>query len=342
MNPLPLSAALHRYVVPWLQLDWPLDWGRLFDASQPLVLEIGFGNGAFLLEQARAHPEYNYVGIERAWRSVHRLIKRLKQTPVANVRVLEGDAPWQLQRLFPPNALFEVFINFSDPWPKEHHHPRRLVQDHFVRLLGERLLPNGQVTIATDHTEYAAWICNVLQRQSILQPRYEPPFVHHLPNRRPTKYEAKALEQGRTIHYFVWHKAQTVEDPFVQIEKVDSMPNVTLQGFAAIEELLATLTPQTWQENHRNVETLIKLDEIFSALDHAGGLIKVLVREGNLSQQIGISIYVQPEGTVLIKPSSFGYPRPTWGVKRAVWHIANVLLNGHEQLSVASSTVGRF
>ena len=110
----------------------------------------------------------------------------------------------------------------------------------------------------------------------------------------------------------------------------------------SLDELFARLTPRTWRENHHGVETLIKLDETFGSINHDGGLIKVLVKEGNLSQLIGISIYTQAESKVLIKPSSVGYPRPTWGVKRAVWHIASTLLEHHAKLNVVSSTVGHF
>src|ERR1700752_522644 len=77
MHARPLSEVLHHYVVPWLQADWPLDWPLLVGRTAPLVVEIGFGNGLFLLGQAEHRPEVNLIGIELSWRWVQHLAKRL-------------------------------------------------------------------------------------------------------------------------------------------------------------------------------------------------------------------------------------------------------------------------
>lgn len=72
---MPLSEAIHRYTVSWLQLDWPVDWTQVFGRSGDLVLEVGFGNGGFLTDLVHAHPERCFAGIERAWGSISRLFK---------------------------------------------------------------------------------------------------------------------------------------------------------------------------------------------------------------------------------------------------------------------------
>lgn len=335
-----LSQAIHRYLLPWAQHDWPLDWDQLFLKSQPLVLEIGFGNGAFLLDQASKNPDKNHIGIERSWGSIQRLVKRLHQANLDNALVLDGDAVWQMAHLFAPESLSEVFINFSDPWPKERHHPRRLIQPEFVQRLSECMKLNAIVTIATDHQDYAMWIQDVLANQTILESVHETPAVHHIEGRTPTKYEQKALAQGALIHYFVWQKTTVTPSARAHTEKVTEMPNILLQGEVSSAELLDVLQHQSWVEQRQGVDIIIKVENVYQAVADQNGMLELLVKEGSFSQQIGVLVGIENDGKVLLKPASLGYPRPTWGVKRAIWHLANTLIQHHPQLQVASSTVG--
>ena len=240
MMSLPLSEEIQKYTVPWLQMDWPIDWQQIFDRSGDLVLEIGFGNGHFLSDMAASRPDACFVGIERAWGSMRRLFKRLNALKLNHVRAIEGDAAFLLQHVFAPQSLSEIWINFSDPWPKERHHNRRLIQNAFVKILAERLKPGGAVTIATDHADYAAWITDVLSRQSHLQSIYNTPSVHKLPGRTPTKYEQKAIDVGVPIHYFVWRQKSELSVE-TRIQKVGNMPNIVLEGAYQREDILTLI-----------------------------------------------------------------------------------------------------
>ena len=71
-----LSRSLERYVVPWTRRNWPLTWAEEFGREAPLGVELGFGNGAFLVEQARRYTEMNWLGVEMSWVSVQRLLRR--------------------------------------------------------------------------------------------------------------------------------------------------------------------------------------------------------------------------------------------------------------------------
>ncbi len=340
----PLSETIQKYTVPWLQGDWPVDWPQVFGQAGDLVLEIGFGNGRFLADMAAARSKVCFVGIERAWGSIRRLLKRIDARELKNVRALEGDAAFLLRHLFAPQSLSEVWINFSDPWPKERHHNRRLIRDAFAAVLGERLKVGGEVTIATDHADYAAWIADVLARQSLLQSVYETPFVHELPGRVPTKYEQRAIDAGLPIHYFAWRRdvALSVE---TRIQKVGDMPNVILEGEykrGDIQSLVARMAGRVWRETHRDIWAVIKVLESYRQLDDGHGLIAVMVREGELAQYFGISIVFRRRDQLLIKLSSIGQPRPTWGVKLAVMKVADVILEAQPSLRVASRTVGNW
>ena len=342
MMSLPLSEEIQKYTVPWLQLDWPIDWPQIFDQPGDLVLEIGFGNGHFLSDMATARPDACFVGIERAWGSMRRLFKRLNALKLNHVRAIEGDAAFLLQHVFAPQSLSEIWINFSDPWPKERHHNRRLIQDAFIKILAERLKPDGEVTIATDHSDYATWITDILTRQSHLQSIYETPSVHQLPGRTPTKYEQKAIDVGVPIHYFVWRRKS---EPSVEtlIQKVGKMPNIVLEGAYQREDILTLIehaTDQVWREIHRNTQVVIKMTDIYCQLPDNHGLISVMVREGELAQYFGISLLFRKNNQLLIKLAPMGQPRPTWGVKKAVQKVADLILETHPNLWLASSTVG--
>lgn len=342
MMSLPLSEEIQKYTVPWLQLDWPIDWSQIFDRPGDLVLEIGFGNGHFLSDMATARPDACFVGIERAWGSMRRLFRRLNALKLNHVRAIEGDAAFLLQHVFAPQSLSEIWINFSDPWPKERHHNRRLIQDTFVKILAERLKPDGGVTIVTDHADYATWITDILTRQSDLQSIYATPSVHQLPGRTPTKYEQKAIDAGVPIHYFVWRQKSELSVE-TRIQKVGNMPNIVLEGAYQREDILTLIeqaTDQVWRENHRNTQVVIKMTDIYCQLPDNHGLISVLVREGELAQYFGISLLFRKNDQLLVKLAPMGQPRPTWGVKKAVQKVADLILETHPNLWLASSTVG--
>ena len=339
MNTPTLSQALARYLIPWPQLDWPLDWSAIFPQAGSLALEIGFGNGAYLLNLAHENPACNHVGIERSWGSIQRLVRGAQKRALQNVGALEGDAAWQLEHLFAPESAHSICINFPDPWHKVRHRGRRLIQPEFVRLLTTRLTVGGQLSVVTDVADYARWIERVLGGQTALRSQFSTAAVQQLPGRFRTKYEGKALEQGQPIHYFVWRKAQATPLESPQAEKVEQMPNVRMIGQAPLEALLPGLTPQCWRQVHQGVELVIKLESAFQGVNPHEGLLCVWVKEGAFTQSLAIQLIVH-DGGLLLKPAAIGYPRPTFGVKRALQLIARSLLERNPHLQVASSTVG--
>jgi tRNA (guanine-N7-)-methyltransferase len=335
----PLSDVLHHYVVPWLQAEWPLNWQARIGRMAPLVVEIGFGNGLFLMRQAERDPDVNLVGIELSWGWVQHLARRLDEAGLTHVRLIHGDAQVALQHLFGPNSISEFFINFPDPWPKQRHHSRRLIQSGLVELLHARLAASGQVTIATDHPDYATWIADTLERQTALQPRFSTTAVRELPGRTPTKYEQRARGANLPIFYFVWHK------PFgsphkASMQRGDAMPHVVLQGPSDIEKALKTCTSRTWHDSQQGVEVSTTLIRAYSELTDDSWLVELVVKEGKLCQQIGVTLVPRSQEQVLLKLSAMGFPRPTWGVQRAVWHVAQMLQERNPQLRTLWMSMG--
>jgi tRNA (guanine-N7-)-methyltransferase len=339
MHARPLSDVLHRYVVPWLQLDWPLDWQALFERSAPLVAEIGFGNGLFLIEQAERNPDANVVGIELSWGWVQHLARRLDDAGVAHVRLVHGEAQVALQHLFEPSSIREIFINFPDPWPKKRHHARRLIHTGLVELLHDRLATGGQVTIATDHPGYAAWIAAILESQAALRPCFSTTTVHELADRTPTKYERKALGAKLPVFYFVWHKPFG-PSPAVSVQRRRAMPHVVLQGPHNLDETLGACVPRTWSDTLHGVEVSITLIRAYREVTADSWLVELVVKEGKLCQRIGVALIPRSQAQVLLKLSAMGFPRPTWGVQRAVWRVSEVLQEHNPQLRLMWMSMG--
>ena len=329
----PLSELLHQYVIHWLQADWPLDWEEIFERAAPLVVEIGFGNGLFLMEQAERNPDTNVVGVELSWGRVQRLATCLDRAGLTHVRLIHGAAEVVLQSLVASQSVRECFINFPDPWPKKRHHPRRLLQTGFVEILQERLCIGGQVTIATDHPDYAAWIAAILESQAALQPRFSTTAVHELPGRLPTKYEQKARGADLPVFYFVWHKP-IGPSPTASAQRKRTMPHMVLQGPHNLDHTLASCVPKTWNETHQGVEVATTLIRAYREVSAESWMVELVVKEGKLCQQIGVVLMPRSQAQILLKLSAMGFPRPTFGVQRAVWHISKMIQEDNPQLSV--------
>jgi tRNA (guanine-N7-)-methyltransferase len=339
MGPSPLSDVLQRYVIEWLQADWPLNWASLFGRDAPLVVEIGFGNGLFLIQQAERYTDVNLLGIELSWGWVHHLARRLDEAGLSHVRLIHGEAQVALHHLVTANTIGEIFINFPDPWPKKRHHSRRLIQPGSMELFSDRLAPGGQVTIATDHPDYAAWIAAILERQTVLQPRFPTTAVPKLPGRLPTKYEQRARGANLAISYFVWHKPFG-SPPSASVPRREAMPHVVLEGLHDVEKTLSTCASRTWRDLHQGIEVSTTFSRAYRELTHESWLVELVVKEGKLCQQIGLVLVPRSQGQVLLKLSAMGFPRPTWGVQRAVWHVTRMLQEHNPQLHVLWMSLG--
>ncbi len=135
----------------------PLRLENLFPASkdsQPAELEIGCGDGGFLLEWATRHPEKNFLGVERLLGRIRKLDKKGSRANLTNLRLLRFEARYLLQYLLPAAAFEAVHIYFPDPWPKDKHARHRLIDEKFPELVRRILAPNGSVHLRTDDPEY--------------------------------------------------------------------------------------------------------------------------------------------------------------------------------------------
>ncbi len=137
------------------ELIWRLDDRPALD-HRPVWLEIGFGGGEHLAEQAARHPDVLLIGAEPFQNGVASAVRHIDERALTNVRLHAGDAR-ELMEALPEDVVNRVFILFPDPWPKARHHKRRLMTQPFVAELARVLRPGGVLRFVTDWRDYAAW-----------------------------------------------------------------------------------------------------------------------------------------------------------------------------------------
>ncbi|MAO89199.1 MAG: tRNA (guanosine(46)-N7)-methyltransferase TrmB [Dehalococcoidia bacterium] len=135
------------------------DLKACFDSDQHnLVIEIGFGDGAALIESALKYPDKNFIGIEVYDSGLGQCLNAINQHKIKNIRLIYGDAVEVLKQFITKKSVEKINILFPDPWPKKRHHKRRLINKRFLALLSKSLINKGIVNISTDWEDYAQQI----------------------------------------------------------------------------------------------------------------------------------------------------------------------------------------
>lgn len=127
-------------------------WADVFGNANPIYIEVGMGKGRFLTELALSHPERNYIGVERYSSVLYRALQKREALaePLLNLFYLCIDAA-QLPDFFAPGEVAGLYLNFSDPWPKDRHAKRRLTSREFLARYEQLLPPGGTVEFKTDN-----------------------------------------------------------------------------------------------------------------------------------------------------------------------------------------------
>lgn len=176
-----------------------LDPRTLFPGAPGRIwLEIGFGGGEHLAEQARAHPGIGLIGCEVFLNGIATLLTKVSSLELENVRIYPEDARDLLDAL-PEASLERVFLLFPDPWPKRRHADRRFIQPSSLDLLARLMKPGAEFRVASDDPGYIAWALAHLVRHPAFAWTAEGPgdWRARTADWPPTRYETKALRAGR-------------------------------------------------------------------------------------------------------------------------------------------------
>lgn len=125
-------------------------WQSVFSREQPLHIEIGMGKGQFLTQLARQNPDINYLGIEKYTSVLLRAIQKQEEDPLPNLRFLCFNAE-HITDIFAPGETKRIYLNFSDPWPKDRHARRRLTSAEYLKRYHRILSSHGQLEFKTDN-----------------------------------------------------------------------------------------------------------------------------------------------------------------------------------------------
>ena len=179
--------------------DKLLDYKKLFGSDKPVVIEIGFGMGDTMQQVAIRRPEYNYIGIDVFLQGFVKLLKRIGDDDMDNVRITRFDAVEVLEHMIPDGSIEGFHIFFPDPWPKKRHHKRRLMQLPFIHLLATKLRQGGYIYMVTDWEEYAEEVVETAKGEPLLYNPFEG-FAPPVAWRPITKFERKGMEKEYTIN----------------------------------------------------------------------------------------------------------------------------------------------
>lgn len=191
-------------------IEGRLNFNDIFGRKGPVELEIGSGKGTFLLAEAQAFPEKNFLGIEWANKYYKYAVDRLGRWSIPNVRLVRTDAAVFLRDHVPDGSIQRFHMYFPDPWPKKKHHKRRFFCDENLIEILRILEPNGIINIATDHADYFEQMTDVAEKGVARGLVEKVPFIRAAGaiegEFAGTNYERKYKTEGRVTNTMALRK----------------------------------------------------------------------------------------------------------------------------------------
>jgi tRNA (guanine-N7-)-methyltransferase len=320
------GREMRRSFFSWRREPFPVDWVTVFGSSGPLHLEVGFGDGRYLVTQAEARPTARFIGFEISGVSLYRAARRVRRLSLGNIRLLKVGAQFGVRHLFAPGELSSITVNFPDPWPKERHRTKRLLRSSFLQLAASRLGPRGKIKLATDHRGYlvgavqdarATGLFNVVAREppeKVLQ----------------TKYALKWKALGKAIYYREFECHSAVEGgSYLPLERATIMPHAILKG--KLDDV-----SQFEKKVLQYADGHVIIHEVARTI---GGcpvrwIFRVTVNDPELLQQLLVVAQPRSGQELIVRLEPFGDPVVTATVRGAVHAVTEWLLQALPELEV--------
>ncbi len=315
-----------------IRLPWPTNWAELFGSERRLILEIGFGYGAFLLHLARQNPDAHVIGLEIAAECLRAVEKSIPRNRLTNVIPIHSTAETALHHLFTPASVDQIHINFPDPWFKKRHSHRRLMQRDTLNAMVSRLQLGGRVYLATDIIEYAEMSAELLAETPGLDNTLSTPWANTLPGRVVTKYEGKALREGRPCYYFAYQRNQV--PIHIPVQEEFDMPHIAFTSPLSLDEMLAAFE----SSEHKAGETHISFLYVYRGKNVL--LFEVYIKEPTIDQHIAFVLAKrETPNEYTLKLGNLGYPRSTRGVHQAAAILGDWLLGLHPESRILNRSL---
>ncbi len=180
-------------------------WHKLFNNDNPIHIEVGMGKGKFLMTLAKLYPDINYIGIEKYSSVLFRALQKMEEEPLDNVILVRMDAEY-ITDVFESGEVAKIYLNFSDPWPKDRHAKRRLTSRQFLERYDQFLDPDGTVEFKTDNRGLFDFSLEEIEESkwSLLMSTYDLHSDSELcEGNVMTEYEEKFVAEGIPINKLV-------------------------------------------------------------------------------------------------------------------------------------------
>lgn len=178
----------------------PVSLDKLFPHPQPLEIELGSGDGSFLVEYAGKHPEHNFIGVERLLGRIRKMERKARRAGLANIRGIRIESSYFLQYLLPKNCAAAIHLYFPDPWPKRKHRRHRLVNESFPALAFHALEPRGVVYLRTDDADYFEQMTDVFRTSPLFRSTETPAELAELQTDFERDFQAKGVRTLRAAY----------------------------------------------------------------------------------------------------------------------------------------------
>ena len=181
-------------------------WHLIFGNENPIHIEIGMGKGQFIMKLAKEHPDINYIGIERYSSVLLRALQKMEIEPLPNIRFLCMDASI-ITEVFDKEEVAKIYLNFSDPWPKDRHARRRLTSHEFLDRYDQFLAADGRLEFKTDNQDLFTFSLEEIETSDRWHLNASTRDLHHDPSMNEgnimTEYEEKFSSLGHPIHKLI-------------------------------------------------------------------------------------------------------------------------------------------
>ena len=187
-------------------------WNKVFGKKAPLHIEVGMGKGQFLMQMALLHPDIHYVGIEMYSSVLLRAVQKMEENPIHNLRFIRMDAR-EIEEVFAPGEVDKIYLNFSDPWPKDRHAKRRLPSRQFLARFDHILKKDSSLEFKTDNKDLFAFAVEEVEPAGwkIDAITYD---LHHdeIMNEGNimTEYEEKFSSKGNPIYKYIISRDKSI------------------------------------------------------------------------------------------------------------------------------------
>jgi len=199
------QELIDRFIIK-LKTDEKLSGKKIFGNDNALKIEIGSGNGHFLVDVALANKDINYIGIELKFARVCKTISKCIKRNIDNIRIYYGDAIPFIASNITESSVSEFYYNFPDPWPKRKQFKKRIVTPVFLDNIYRIMTDDAIFTFVTDHDEYLNWVVYYVEKDKRFENVFDPKIVNHLEGYPCTLFEKMWRDMGKTIYYYRFKK----------------------------------------------------------------------------------------------------------------------------------------